>query len=174
MEKKIFECSFENCVNYKNGLCSKPELYDGCKYSKLIKTMLKIDATCFDCGFSASQQGFDISKTEKCPICGSRLTLEVKGRKRERKSNLTNARDTQLKNCIVTEVKRFSMIMSETVGADIIVSCSPTKGIKIYSNEREILIEEIYEKLAEHYGVSSVESIHIDDSSDIKVWIVYQ
>ena len=98
----------------------------------------------------------------------------MKNRKNKREPNLTNARDTQLKNCIITNVKRFSSIMNETLGSDTIVSCSPTKGIEIYSKQREISIEEVYEKLAEHYGVSYVESIHIDDSEEINVWIVFQ
>ena len=43
MEKKRFECSFANCVHYRNGLCDKPELYNDCKYSKLMQLVLIVD-----------------------------------------------------------------------------------------------------------------------------------
>jgi hypothetical protein len=87
--------------------------------------------------------------------------------------NLINMRGAELKNCIVTNAKQFSIVIAELIGKDVSVVCDPIKGISIQSKTKNILLNDVYEKLAKYYGVSSVESIHIDDTDSINVWIVF-
>lgn len=88
---------------------------------------------------------------------------------------MINVRPNQLKKCIVLDGTEFRHTVKSIIETEVCVEYA-LDGIYIYptnENETEITDEYLYQKLAEHFGVKEITSIHTDDKDDVCVWIAY-
>ena len=75
------------------------------------------------------------------------------------------------RNCLYFSAKEFAELMEKWFNANVDFSLD---GIWIGTDADEVPMEEIYEKIEEAFDVVKVTSIHMDDSDDIGVWVVYE
>lgn len=90
---------------------------------------------------------------------------------------MQNVTPDMLKTCITMEPHKYENLLKQLFGEELCIEFS-MDGIWVgYDNEENNVCEEpeIYEKLAEYFGVNRITDIHIDDKSDnYLVWIAYK
>lgn len=86
---------------------------------------------------------------------------------------MKNVRESQLKTCIFMTEEEFTelgkALFGEGFEADI-----DYEGIACQVDEDCIEDEVLFKALAEHFGVKTVTSVHVDDCEYIGVWICYK
>ena len=87
---------------------------------------------------------------------------------------MQNVRPNQCKTAIIFDLDEYKEVVN-TLFPHTYVHCE-TDGLWYERDEGfpEFSDEDLYLALAQHFGVSVVTSIHIDDCDLVGVWIVYK
>jgi len=87
---------------------------------------------------------------------------------------MKNVRPEILKTCICLDVYEFKSTLYNLFNKHINIDFS-YDGLNVCyaSDEDRDIMATVLEKLAEHFDVAQITSIHIDDCEEVGIWIVY-
>lgn len=87
---------------------------------------------------------------------------------------MRNVRVSQLRSCIVLEPEEYDYILTQ-IYPDAEISTEYTlEGISVDIDGSDPDTDDLHGRLAKHFDVEKVTSVHMDDCENIGVWIVYE
>jgi hypothetical protein len=84
---------------------------------------------------------------------------------------MKNINGETLVKCILIMSDDFDRLIKQLYPDEETSTEYSMDGISVYVNDEQPT--DLFKRLAEHYGVKEVQSIHIDDAEYVGVWLAY-